>query len=242
LDSQKASAEQSQFSHGWQWARAGKTARAADRTDRAKQSQSSSHRNGRGPARSSRAAPLGQSVRNKANLPRTDRKGRWMAEAEALPPLGTSVRNKPNSRRQAGAMDLERTIASRSAASARLSSSLDPKALDGPKSGRNPNQLSADFQRKGKREAADRVGTPPSSLSPFHFFPSSLLESAKICAIRGFSNSFTSGDLQHVPPGSLSRKQDVAPLQRSAAIRHRLPGAARSACGRDFSRVGRFLC
>jgi hypothetical protein len=42
---------------------------------------------------------------------------------------------------------------------------------------------------------------------------SSLLESAKICAICEFPNSFISRDLQHVAPGSLSRKQDAASLQ-----------------------------
>ena len=39
LDTQKASAKQSQFPHGQQWARAGKAAGAAGGTHRAKQSQ-----------------------------------------------------------------------------------------------------------------------------------------------------------------------------------------------------------
>jgi hypothetical protein len=85
--------------------------------------------------------------------------------------------------------------------------------------GRNPktsypqiSPIRADFERKSKGEIGETTASvgPPSLL----LSPSPLpLESAKICVICGFSNSFTSGDLQHVLSESLSRKQDVAPLQ-----------------------------
>jgi hypothetical protein len=58
---------------------------------------------------------------------------------------------------------------------------------------------------KGRRqETTDSVG--PGSL---YFFPS---ESAKIGAICGFSNFFTSGSLQHIPSKSSPKKQDVTIL------------------------------
>ena len=70
--------------------------------------------------------------------------------------------------------------------------------------------IGADFQRKGKREMGETTASvrPPSLLLSPAPLP---LESAKICVICGFSNSFTSGDLQHIPSESLSRKQEVAP-------------------------------
>ena len=66
---------------------------------------------GHGPARLP-APPVGPTVRNKANLPRTDRKRQWLVGPQVLPPLGISVRNKANFRGRANAMDLEQTIAS----------------------------------------------------------------------------------------------------------------------------------
>ena len=59
----------------------------------------SSRGNGRGLARSSMAAPLGQGVRNKANS-RTDRTGHGTARLPG-PPVGPIVRNKANSPRAA---------------------------------------------------------------------------------------------------------------------------------------------
>jgi hypothetical protein len=43
--------------------------------------------------------------------------------------------------------------------------------------------ICADFQRKRQRgkENQCNIGTPPFLLSPFYFFPASLLDSAKIC-------------------------------------------------------------
>jgi hypothetical protein len=98
LDAQQTSTKQSQFPHGQQWARTGKAACAADRTNRAKQTQfdpqrpekapptvraiapnkancSQASTRERGPARSPVSAPPDQSVRNKAKCSRT-REGR----------------------------------------------------------------------------------------------------------------------------------------------------------------------
>ena len=52
---------------------------------------------GRGTARLP-VSPVGPTVRNKANWPRTDRKRRWLAGSKAPPPPGTSVRNEANFR------------------------------------------------------------------------------------------------------------------------------------------------
>ena len=71
--------------------------------------------------------------------------------------------------------------------------------------------MGADLQRKGRRkigETTARIRPPSLLLSP----ACRPLESAQICVICGFSNSFTSGDLPHVPSESWSREQEVAPL------------------------------
>jgi hypothetical protein len=77
LDSQKASAKQSQSPDGQQWARGGRTAGATGGARRAKQSQ----------------------------LARTGRKSRRPAGPQAVEPPGTSVQNKANLRGQAGTLD-----------------------------------------------------------------------------------------------------------------------------------------
>jgi hypothetical protein len=62
--------------------------------------------------------------------------------------------------------------------------------------------ICADFQREGKgqkEKATDSVGTPSFLFAPVYFFPSSHLESVKICVICGFSNSFQSDRLTILP-------------------------------------------
>jgi hypothetical protein len=61
-----------------------------------------------------------------------------------------------------------------------------------------------------KETPREKIGETTAGVEPpfLLLLPASLpLESAKICVICGFSNSFTPGDLQHIPSESLPRNK-----------------------------------